>query len=244
MNINGKTALITGGAHRIGRAITLELASKGANVIINYHNSENMAEQTVTEANKYNVKAMAIQADVSNTNAVNNMFTKSQNELGPVQILINSASIFKKTPLPLNTTHNWDEVTNTLIKGAFNCANEASKHMLSTGSGNIINIVDIMAWIPRSGYAAHAVGKSALMGMTRQLAVDLAPHVRVNAVAPGPVLAPNDYSQETKDKIASRTLLKRWGKPEDVSKAVSFLIESDYITGEYITVDGGERYGK
>ncbi len=243
MNIEGKVALITGGAHRVGKAITMELAQRGADVIINYNMSKDMALATAEEAEALGVRALTKQADVSNLEEVSTMLSESENLLGPIQILINSASLFTKTELPANTTKDWDRVINTLIQGSFYCSNTVAPKMQASGAGVIINIVDLMAWIPRRGYAAHSVGKAALMALTRQLAVDLAPNIRVNAVAPGAILSPDHYSEKTKDRIASGTLLKRWGTPTDVSRAVTFLIESDYITGEHITVDGGERYG-
>ena len=243
MNIEGKVALITGGAHRVGKAITMELAQRGADVIVNYNQSEARAHTTVHEAETLGVRAIARKANVAIRTEVSTMISESEELLGPIQILINSASLFAKTELPTNSTEDWDQVTNTLIQGSFNCSNIIAPIMQTAGSGVIINIVDLMAWLPRRGYAAHSVGKAALMALTRQLAVDLAPNIRVNAVAPGPVLSPDEYSKKTKDRIAAGTLLKRWGTPLDVSRAVIFLVESDYITAEYITVDGGERYG-
>tara|TARA_B100001964_G_scaffold56268_1_gene63544 strand:- start:95 stop:835 length:741 start_codon:yes stop_codon:yes gene_type:complete len=243
MNPAGKTALITGGAHRVGKAVTLALARAGANVAINYHSSAKAASATASEAEALGVRALPLHADVSDSTQVTDMVAHAERDLGPVGILINAASFFRKTPLPTDDLTNWQRVTGTLVHGAFQCANAVAPTMQTAGDGVIINIVDLMAWQPRRGFAAHSVGKAALLALTRQLAVDLAPTVRVNAVAPGPVLSPTHYSEETKERIAARTLLKRWGSPQDVSRAVLFLVESDYITGEHITVDGGERYG-
>jgi pteridine reductase len=115
--------------------------------------------------------------------------------------------------------------------------------MLGRGAGAIINIVDLSAWNPWPNFLAHSVGKAGLLAMTRQMALELAPTVRANAIAPGPVLPPSGYSEERNAASARRTLLERWGNPEDVALAVKFLVEADYITGEVITVDGGERFG-
>jgi 3-oxoacyl-[acyl-carrier protein] reductase/pteridine reductase len=115
--------------------------------------------------------------------------------------------------------------------------------MLARGAGAILNIVDLSAWQPFAGYGAHSVGKAALLALTRQLAVELAPVVRVNAIAPGPVLPPPDFTEEQTARVARGTLLKRWGAPQDVTQAARFLLEAAYITGEVLTVDGGERYG-
>lgn len=244
MIIAGKIALITGGAHRIGKAITLELARAGAHVSINYHRtSKATAYATAAEAEALGVHALPVHADVTDLNQLKAMITATEQKIGPISILINAASIFRKTPLPTDDISEWQRVIDTLVHGAFRCANAVAPAMQAAGEGVIINIVDLMAWQPRRDFAAHSVGKAALLALTRQLAVDLAPTVRVNAVAPGPVLSPDHYSEATRDKIAARTLLKRWGSPEDVAHTVTFLLESNYITGEHITVDGGERYG-
>ncbi len=244
MIIAGKIALITGGAHRVGKAIALELARAGAHVTINYHRtSKATACATAAEAEALGVRALPVQADLNDSDQLKAMITVTKQKLGPVSILVNAASVFQKTPFPTEDITDWHHVTDTLIHGAFQCANAVAPAMQAVGEGVILNILDLMAWQPRRGFAAHSVGKAALLALTRQLAVDLAPTVRVNAVAPGPVLPPEHYSKETKERIASRTLLKRWGSPGDVARAVIFLVESDYITGEHITVDGGERYG-
>ena len=244
MIIPDKIALITGGAHRVGKAITLELARAGAHVTINYHQSTKAtACATAAEAEALGVRALPVQADLTDPEQIRDMIRVTEQKLGCVSILVNAASVFKKTPFPVDDMSDWMHVTDTLIHGAFQCANAVVPAMQNTGEGIIINIIDLMAWQPRRGFAGHSVGKSALLALTRQMAVDLAPGVRVNAVAPGPVLPPEHYSKATKDRIARRTLLKRWGRPKDVARAVNFLIESDYITGEHITVDGGERYG-
>ena len=244
MIIAGKIALITGGAHRVGKAITLGLARAGAHVVINYHGtSESTACATAAEAELFGVTALPLQADVADPKQLKAMMSATRQNVGNVSILINSASMFRKTPLPTKDTSDWRTITETVLHGAFECSNAVAPAMQNNGEGVIINIVDLMAWQPRKNFAAHSIGKAALLALTRQLAIDLAPKVRVNAVAPGPVLSPDHYSDEIRDRIANRTLLKRWGNPEDVARAVLFLVESDYITGEHITVDGGERYG-
>ena len=243
MIIKGKTALITGGAIRIGRAITLGLAQAGANVAINYYRDAELAAQTATEAQALSVSATAVQADISDWEQVQRMFAQIHETLGPVDILVNNSSVFKKTPIPTDTVEDWQRVTGVLINGAFYTSNLAAVDMLAKKQGAIINIVDLTAWEAWPKFAAHVVGKSALLALTRQLAIDLAPYVRANAIAPGPILPPLDYSPEKIKRTAAKTLLNTWGTPEDISKAVNFLIESDYINADVITVDGGERYG-
>ncbi len=243
MNIQGKTALVTGGAVRIGRAITLGLAEAGANVAINYFRDAEKATQTAQEASSLGVSALAVQADISSWDQVQRMFSQIHHVLGPVEIVVNNASVFQPTPIPTDSVESWRAVTSVLVNGAFYVSNLAARDMLAQNNGIFINIVDLAAWEAWPGYAAHVVGKSALLALTRQLAIDLGPHVRANAIAPGPVLPPADYSPERIERTAGKTLLDRWGTPEDIARTVRFLVESDYINAEVIAVDGGERYG-
>ena len=244
MDPQGKTALVTGGAHRVGKAITLALARAGANVVINYHTSAAAANDTVAEVHASGVDALAVQADVADLAQVKAMVAQAHDRFGSIDILVNSASHFEKTPIPTDDVTAWQRVTGILINGSFYCANAVAPRMMERGEGTIVNIVDLSAWQPWPGLAAHGVGKAGLLALTRQLALELAPAVRVNAVAPGPVLLPAGYPPEQADRIASRTLLGRWGTPGDVAEAVLFLVRSDYVTGTTITVDGGEHIGR
>ena len=243
MEIKGKTALVTGGAHRVGKAIALELARAGANLVINYNNSAAAAEETVKEAQALGVAALAVQADVAVLGQVQAMVSAAGKRFGCVDILVNSASIWRMTPLPITDYSDWHRVISVLIDGPMYCAGAVAPMMRECGEGAIVNIADLAAWYPWMGYAAHCVGKAALLALTRQLALELAPEIQVNAVAPGPVLPPPGTSPERLALIAGRTLKGRWGSTKDVAGAVRFLIEADYITGEVIAVDGGERYG-
>jgi NAD(P)-dependent dehydrogenase (short-subunit alcohol dehydrogenase family) len=243
MDPNGKTAIVTGGAHRVGKAITLGLAQAGANVVINYHASSDAAEATAEEVRALGVEALPFQADVADRQQVQTMVAATRERFDSIDILVNSASRFEKTPFPTDDVSGWHRVTEILINGSFYCANAVAPLMLERGEGTIINIVDQGAFQPWADFTAHVVGKTGLLALTRQLALELAPAVRVNAVAPGPVLPPPGYSQEKLDRIAQGTLLKRWGSAEDVAQAVLFLIEADYVTGDVIIVDGGEQFG-
>lgn len=243
MKIEGKTALITGGAHRVGKAITLALARAGANVVINYHSSAVSAEETVAEVRSLGVEALAVQADVADLEQVRALVTEARDRFGAVDILVNGASLWRKTPFPMEELTDWHRVTGILIHGSMYCANSVAPMMLERGEGAIVNIVDLSAWQPWPGFVAHSVGKAALLALTRQLALELAPAVQVNAVAPGPVLPPPGYGEEQIAQVASRTLKNRWGTPQDVAEAVLYLVQADYVTGEVIVVDGGERFG-
>lgn len=243
MKIAGRTALVTGGAQRVGRAISLALAQAGANIVINYHRSAAPAQATAAEIQLLGVDALPVQADVADQEQVEDLVAAACDRFGRVDILINSASWWKKTPFPTTDLATWRRVADILIHGPFYCANAIAPLMLDRGEGAIVNIVDLSAWQPWRDYTAHSVGKAALLALTRQLALELAPAVRVNAVAPGPVLPPPEYDEARIARVAARTLLGRWGTVRDVADAVLFLIRSDYITGEVIVVDGGERYG-
>lgn len=241
MKIEGKTALITGGAHRVGKAITMTLARAGANVVVNYYRSDAAAQETVREAQALGIGALAVQADVGDLEQARTLAAAAADRFGAVDILVNSASIWQKTPLPLGDFAGWHRVLGVLINGSMYLADAVAPAMLERGEGAMVNIVDLSAWKPFPGYLAHSVGKAGLLALTRQLAVELAPAVSVNAVAPGPALPPPGYSEEQVARTAGRTLKGRWGTAQDVGDAVRFLVEAEYITGEVIVVDGGER---
>jgi len=243
MDPKGKTALVTGGAVRVGRAITLGLARAGANVVINYNASAQPAEATAAEARALGVGALAVRADISDAEQVAAMVSAARERFGFVDILVNSASLFRETPFPMEDLEGWRLVTGIGIDGPFFCANAVAPLMLAQGAGVIINIADLSGWEPWPGMIAHSVSKAAILALTRQLALELAPAVRVNAVAPGPVMPPPDYTPERIARVANMTLLERWGSPEDVVEAVLYFIRANYVTAEVIAVDGGERLG-
>ena len=243
MEIRNKVAVVTGGAHRVGKAITMMLAQAGADVIVNYHRSRAAADETVKEAQALGVRARAIQCDVADWQQVQRMAGDIIDEFGGVDIIVNSASLFDQTPFPTDDIGAWQRVTGISIDGPFYVCNTLVPTMLARGGGTIVNIVDLSAWEPWPNFAAHSVSKAGLLAFTKQLALELAPTIRANAVAPGPVMPPPDYDEQRAAKAAQGTLLKRWGTPEDVAFAVRYLIEAEYVTADVITVDGGERYG-
>lgn len=243
MELKGKTALITGGARRVGRGITLAFAQAGANVVINYNNSSADAVQTARDAEAMGVLALPVQADVSDYDQVGSMVDQAVARFGTVDILVNNASVFLPNPLPTDDLGIWRKSIDTLVHGPFYCANRVAPVMLANDGGVIIGISDLSALEPWPGFAGHAVGKGAILTLTRQLALELSPRIRANAVVPGPALRPVDYDDETYERVADNTLLGRWGTPAEMAGAVLFLAQADYITGEVITVDGGQRYG-
>lgn len=244
MEIKNRVALVTGGAHRVGKTITLMLAAAGAHVVVHYFSSAAGAEETAAEAARLGVRAIAVQADIADYGQVRAMADHLRVAQMEPDILINSASRWEKSPFPSDDTGPWERVTRVTINGVYYVSNAFAPMMLARGAGVIINIIDLSAWEAWPDFTAHAVGKSAVQAMTRQFALELAPSVRVNAIAPGPVLPAPHYGPVTLERLAARTLLNRWGTAGDVAQAARFLIEADYITGETVVVDGGERYGR
>jgi 3-oxoacyl-[acyl-carrier protein] reductase/pteridine reductase len=209
---------------------------------VNYYSSAGAAQETVAEAEALGVRALAYHCDVAVWTEVSAMADAIIAEFGGVDIIVNSASLFEQTPIPAEDISAWQRVTGISIDGPFYVCNALVPTMLTRGGGAIVNIVDLSVWQPWPNFAAHGVSKAALLAFTRQLALELAPTIRANAVAPGPVLPPPNYDEKSAEKAAQSTMLKRWGTPEDVAFAVRYLIEADYVTSDVITVDGGERY--
>lgn len=241
MDLNGKVALVTGGAVRVGKAIALALARAGADVAINYHSSAAAAVATVAEIEALGRRAVAIRADVGQGSQVQALVDETVARLGRLDVLVNSASLWRKTPWAELDEPAWDQLVDIALKGPFLCAKAAGPHLTAHGDGAIINIVDLSAFVPFAGYMPHSAAKAGLVNLTYSLAMELAPAVRVNAIAPGPVLPPPDYTEKQMQAAAKHTLIGRWGTAEDVADAAVFLVQAPYITGVILPVDGGER---
>lgn len=244
MDIRGGVALVTGGAHRVGKAITLELARAGADVVILYNSSGAAAAATARQAEALGVKAATVQCDIANLKAVRQMAQDLRTHFSRLNILVNSADWFTTHPFPTESYDAWHRTVDVTVHGSFYVSNELAPLLLEQPEAAVVNIVDLSAWHAWPNFTGHAVAKSALLALTRQMALELAPSVRVNAVAPGPVMPPPHYNEERIRRSSDRTLLKRWGKAEDVAHAVRFLIESNFTTGEVLRVDGGELIAK
>ena len=241
MRLKDKVALITGAAHRVGKAIAVGLAHRGSNIVLNYHSSGEAAQQTQTELEALGVKVLPIQADITNQLAVEAMVAKAVDHFGHIDILVNSAGNYKETPFPESSVADWDAVMDTNLRAAFVCARTVTPHLLKREEGLIVNIADLSAFGPCwPNFLAHSVSKAGLLSLTQFLAVELSPTIRVNAVAPGPVIPMSD---DDVDAVAQKTLVKRWGSGSHVAQAVVFLAENDYICGEVIRVDGGQLLG-
>jgi 3-oxoacyl-[acyl-carrier protein] reductase/pteridine reductase len=240
MDLQDKVALVTGGAIRVGRAIALALAGAGADIVINYNSSDTEARKTEADIVALGRRALACKADVSKADQVQAMVDAAIEKFGRLDVLVNSASLWKETPWPETSEADWDLLHGISAKGAFLCSMAAAPHLAARGDGAIVNIVDLSAIVPFPGFLPHSAAKAALLNLTYSLAMELAPAVRVNAVAPGAVLPPPGYTEEQLALAQKTTLLKRWGTAEDVARTVVFLAESPYITGALIPVDGGE----
>jgi NAD(P)-dependent dehydrogenase (short-subunit alcohol dehydrogenase family) len=242
VNPRGKVALITGGASRVGGAITLGLAKAGADVVIHYRSSSGSADEVAAEARRLGVRALTVQANLDDQQGAEALGEVVEASVASVDILVHAASPFIETPLHGLRLPTWRLIMGVVVESLLWLAQRFGPRMKQRGEGAIITILDLGAFQPWPSYLAHGVGKSALWALTRNLAVALAPEVRVNSVVPGPVLPPPDYTEAQIAEGAQNTLLGRWGNTQDVVEAILFLVQSDYVTGEALFVDGGERW--
>lgn len=235
----GQVAVVTGAARRIGRVIALTLAEAGASVVVNYHTSRAAAEGTVREIEALGREAFAARADVSKPKQVETLFRAAEKRFGQLDILVNNAALFFPRRWDELTEADWDTILGTNLKGTFFCAQAAARRM--RGSGHIVNISSLGGLEAWPGYAHYCVSKAGVIMLTRCLAKALAPTIRVNSVAPGTILLPEDKSDPQMMRRARRTPLRRGGRAEDVAGAVLFLVtQDDFITGQVIVVDGGQ----
>ena len=239
MNLNGKAALVTGGAHRLGRAFALGLARAGADVLIDYHSSAADAERTVAEIRATGRRAEAVRADVSREADVQSLVAACSDAFGRLDVLVNSASLFHSAPMEQTTTADWNRSLAVNLTGPFLLSREAAPLLRADGAGLIVNIADLSAFQPWPSYVAHAVSKAGLVHLTRVLARALAPDIRVNCIAPGTVLPPEGYTEAESDPKGARRVLKREGSPDDAVRALLYFVGSDFVTGEVAVVDGG-----
>lgn len=239
MNLHGRVALVTGGARRVGRALSEALGAAGASVVINYNNSAAEADALRRDLEQRGVTAAAIQADVSNKSDLDQLVHQIGSRFGRLDILVNSASMFESAPFLHITEEMWDRVIAVNLKGPFFLAQAAAPLLTESGAGNIVNIADLSAFQPWPSYAHHSVSKAGLVQLTKVLARALAPAVRVNGIAPGTVLPPDDYDGTGGDGTADRRMVPQRGTPADVVRALFYLLESNFVTGQIVVVDGG-----
>lgn len=235
-------ALVTGGAVRVGRALTEGLAKAGYDIAINYHSSEGEARSAARAVEAVGRRALTIPADVSAPEDVDRMAEIVRGEFGRLDLLINNASLFERAPLFDLGPEAWDRVMGVNLKGPFLTV-RAHAELLQASRGRVVNLVDLSAFQPWSEYPHHSVSKAGLLHLTRVMARAMAPRVRVNAIAPGAVLLPEDYDEAAAERSRKSSALGTLGSPDDVLRTVLFLERSPFITGEVIVVDGGRLLG-
>ena len=239
--LQGKVTLITGAAHRIGATIARHLHQQGMNIALHYRSSKSTAQALTEELNRLRPNSVtAIGGDLLDTAALEKTVEQAYQKLGRLDALVNNASSFYPTPVGEVTEAQWDDLMGTNLKAPFFLAQAAAPY-LKANHGCIVNIVDIHAQKPMKGYPVYSMAKAGLQMLTMSLARELGPEVRVNGVAPGAILWPEaELEDAAKTQILDRTALKRQGSPEDIAKAVSFMIrDADYISGQVLSVDGG-----
>lgn len=239
-----KIALITGAAKRVGATIARSLHVQGIDIAIHYNSSAKEANNLCEDLNRLRPNsAITLQANLHDTTSLPDLVATTIKTFGQLDVLVNNASSFYPTPIGQITEEHWLDLMSTNLKAPLFLAQAAAPH-LTKQRGSIINIVDIHARQPLKSYPLYCVAKAGLLMLTKVLAKELSPEVRVNAIAPGPILwsdeEKNELDSATQEKIIARTLLKRSGSPQDVANAVTFFIkDADYITGQVLAIDGG-----
>jgi len=241
--LQGNVALVTGGARGIGRAIVLELASRGADVIVT-DIDQTGAEKTASEAAALSVKTFAVSGDVSNADDVAGMITKSMDVFGKIDILVNNAGITRDNLLMRLTEEDWDLVLKVNLKGAYLCTKSILRPMMKNRRGKIINIASVVGIMGNAGQSNYAASKAGLIGFTKSIAKEVGSrNIQVNCVAPGFIETEmtKKLNEDVKKAFLDSIPLRRAGSPEDVARVVAFLASSDadYITGQVINIDGG-----
>ena len=244
MLLDGKVALVTGASRGIGRAIAVKLASEGAKVAVNYAGNTAKAEEVKAEIEKNGGEAVLVQADISDSKAVDAMIEKVTEAFGSIDILVNNAGITRDGLLMRMKEEDFDAVINTNLKGVFYCTKAVSKLMMKKRSGRIVNMASVVGLMGNAGQANYAAAKAGVIGFSKSAAKELAARgINVNVVAPGFIAT--DMTAAMTDKAKEATLagipMKRMGEPEDVANAVLFLVSdyASYITGQTVNVDGG-----
>jgi len=241
MDPNGRVALITGGA-RIGQVVAAALANRGCSLALTYRDSRDAAEVTAQAARAAGVQATVLRADATNETEIIAAVNETVTSLGRLDILINMAAVYQKTPNP-DAAH-WSAIQDANAKSAFLYSIHSAPFMKQGGAGRIVNFSD---WLPVTGrphykdYVPYYVSKASVAALTEALALQLAPEILVNAIAPGPILAPPDLTAEENAQVLDATPLARWGGAEEIAKTVMFFVETDFVTGEFIRVDGGRH---
>jgi pteridine reductase len=232
-----RVALVTGSGKRLGRAVAIGLAEQGADVVIHYRSSEAEAREAVAEIEKLGRRSVALQADLAQISELPDLFQKVHAKFGRLDILVNSAANFQQTEFASTTEKVWDASLGTNLKAVFFCC-QAAAPLLKRSNGAIINFADIGGILGWPGFIPHSISKAGIIMLTRCLAKELAPEVRVNAIAPGTITMPGDLPELEADFVKLAPL-HRSGRPNDIVAAVSYLASAGFVTGQVLVVDGG-----
>ena len=235
--MSGKVALVTGAGKRLGRAMALRLAEEGANVAVHYRVSQKEAEEVVSEIEKLGRKGVALRADLGTVDEIRKLFLEVGNELGRLDLLVNSAANFLPGSVISTTEEIWDASLDTNVKAAFFCV-QAAAPMLRRSKGSIVNFADTGGLLGWPGYVSHSISKAGVVMLTKCLAKALAPDVRVNAIAPGTITMPGD-PPEWEQEFVKLAPLRKTGRPSDIADAVVYLATAEFVTGHTLVVDGG-----
>jgi pteridine reductase len=241
MELDGKVAIVTGGAVRLGRALALALAEQGARLVIHYGSSAGPAQETMTEIKAMGSDALAVQADFSQSGQAPSIVERAVAHFGQVDILVNSAAIFEPGKWDDTTEANWDRHFAINLKSPFFLSQAFAKHVGPERAGHIVNIADWRGVRPGIGHVAYTLTKAGLIAMTKSLALALAPNIQVNAIAPGMILPPPGKDPSYLERQASQIPAQRVGSPQEIAQALLFLLRSDFVTGELIFVTGGQH---
>ena len=240
VELGGRAALVTGAGRRLGREIALALAARGMRVAVHYHASEDGARRTVRDIERLGAEAHAFAADLARPEAPERLVGAVAATFGGLDALVNSAAVMRRTPVHEVTPEEWDAMFAINLRSPF-FTTRAAAPLLAERGGAVVNIADLAAFETWPAYVPHGITKRGVVQMTRALARVLAPGVRVNAVAPGAVLLPDQWGEREASRLIESTPLGRLGTPEDVCGAVIYLLEAEYVTGETIIVDGGRH---
>ena len=247
MKLSGKVALVTGAAHRVGKVIALTLAKEGADVVVHYGGSADAARETASEIEALGRRALLHQADMGSWDAATGLGKAALDHFGYVDYLINSASSFVPNDYFSTTEADYDKAFDVNTKGPFALSQVIGQAMMKRDgdgiTGHIVNIVDEGAFYPWKHYVAHSLSKGALLGLTRSQVINLAPKVRVNAICPGPILKPPDYSEAQWQALRNSNPLHALSSAEDVADIIMFLLTGPhFINGDCIMLDGGRMW--
>jgi len=239
MDLENKVALVTGAGVRIGQEVAVKLGQLGMRLVIHYHHSEEGAKQTIQRLPGKKSRHLVLQADLKDFSEIKKLVHKAEMQLGPVSVLVNNAAEFFPTPLFSVDEKEWDHLLALNLKAPFFLSQALGEYMKSSGEGKIINMVDVSADRPWKSFLPYCASKAALISLTKGLARALSPEVQVNGIAPGTVLPPPEHIEMDFSASVENSLLKRIGKVEDILQAVEYLLQSDFVTGTILPVDGG-----